>query len=165
MIKLLVNIKCAQADLQDLLRDAMSFCDCHYESPHFKLWQEKVRSFISRTYDDAESKKKLADFNGITYFSAAWADILTSIGKIDPASSGLGDAVAMLTAWNEDLSKRHGEHRMDWIKRIIIAILGLLVAGGVAYLSYVHVSNRSVVNNGSMNNVNLGDNAVQQNVK
>ena len=54
---------------------------------------------------------------------------------------------------------------MDWIKRIIIAILGLLVAGGVAYLSYVHVSNRSVVNNGSMNNVNLGDNAVQQNVK
>ena len=71
----------------------------------------------------------------------------------------------MLTAWNEDLSKRHGEHRMDWIKRIIIAILGLLVAGGVAYLSYVHVSNRSVVNNGSMNNVNLGDNAVQQNVK
>ena len=63
MIKLPVNIKCAQADLQDLLRDAMSFCDCHYESPHFKLWQEKVRSFISRTYDDAESTGRDAKGN------------------------------------------------------------------------------------------------------
>lgn len=54
---------------------------------------------------------------------------------------------------------------MEWMKRIALALAGLAVAGSLMFLVYTYVSNRNLVNNGTMNNVNMGDHSVQQSVK
>lgn len=165
MILLGANIDSTLAELNKLIEDASQFDDCRYYTSQFKLWQENVRSLLKRTYAEKECKDKLSAWNGVRFFSAGWEEILTTVERIEPETSGLGEAVALLTAWHDDLSKRRGEQKMEWVKRIAITLAGLAAAGSVIFLVYTYVSNRNLVNNGTMNNVNMGDHSVQQSVK
>ena len=119
MIKLLTDIEATQKELDDLINGIQGFADCRFGKPAFKKWKEDVRSFISRTYDASESKEKKSRFDSITFWSVEWENYLTSIGRITPENSGLGESVALLLSWKDDLVKRKGEHQMDRIKKII----------------------------------------------
>lgn len=165
MIRLAVNIDSTLAELNKFIEAASQFEDCRYYTPQFKLWQENVRSLLKRTYTEKECKDKLSVWNGVQFFSAGLEELLATVERIDPETSGLGEALALLTAWHDDLSKRRREQKMEWMKRIALALAGLAVAGSLMFLVYTYVSNRNLVNNGTMNNVNMGDHSVQQSVK
>lgn len=163
MIKLLIDIETAQKNLDDLINVMQVFADCRFEKPLFKKWQEDVCAFISRTYDISESNEKLSKFKGIQFWSAGWENYLESVGAITPENSGLGEAVALLMSWKDDLVKRKGEHQMDRIKKLIQYIIGIAAAGGILLygIAYIRNSNQHVVNNGSIGNISLGDGAAQ----
>ena len=164
MIRLGVDIGKAQNEIDGLIRDAGSFVDCRFGSPLFKKWKEDIHLFLSRTYNDKESREKWLKFCDIQFWDAGWDSYISSGGPTTPENSGLGEAIAILIAWKEDLSKRKGEHQMDRIIRVIEILLGIATVGGLIVfgVAYFNQSNQNIINTGSMGNVSIGDHSVQK---
>ena len=165
MIKLRVKLYKAIDEIAGLIKLANDFSDCRFEKIEFKLWKENVRAFLNRTYDGDELADKMGKFNSIYFISAGWDSDFPSLESIDVDSSGLGDAVALLTAWKNDLGKRRGEHMLERFKRVLLFLLGLGAVGGVVYGVYVKFYRQEVVNSGRIDNLNMGDNPTQNNIR
>ena len=163
MIKLRVRLSEAIDEIGELIEATNDFMDCRFEKMEFKTWKEDVCSFLNRTYCGAELYDKMDKFNSICFISAGWDSYCPSLEHIDADDSGLGGARALLMAWKNDLCKRREEHMMDKLSRAVIVVLSLGMAGGIAYGIYVKISNHKLVNNGRVENVNSGDNPVQNN--
>ena len=165
MIKLRVRLFDAIDEIGELIEATDDFMDCRFEKMEFKSWKEDVCSFLNRTYCGAELTDKMDKFNSIYFISAGWDSCCPTLEHIDADNSGLNDARALLIAWKNDLCKRGKEHVMDKLRWAVLFVLGLGMFGGIAYGICVKVSNHKFVNNGHVENVNSGDNPVQNNYK
>ena len=163
MIRISVNIDNAHKEIDGLIDNINCFVDCRFDSPVFKKWEEDVHLFLTRTYDEKESEEKWSRFRGIQFCDAEYGDIIPSFGETTTENSGLGEAAAILLAWKEDLDKRRSGHTMNRIMKIIGVLIGVAgLFGIVAYFTVsINMPKQSIISNGPIGNVNMGDNAMQ----
>lgn len=157
-------------ELSELIERAREFVDCHYERPSFKKWQNDVEAFVARTYEDSEKREKLDKFRRISLMSAGWANYLTTYSA-DPNTTGLGEAVALLTSWRDDLEKRSLVDLGKIVKWISYLILGVCTAGGCSLIvrfvnnsnvaeirdSNIETNSHNSEHNTTINNINVGE--------